>query len=103
MVAVSQADLAFHDAVCRLSGNARLHEVFERYVPMIRALLRVDERILESVEVLVGQHRPLVDAIAAGDVEVATAAFEEHCDGSGEMIASYLESLSGRRDEEDSG
>ena len=33
VTAVYRQDLAFHDALCRLSGNARLHEVFARYVP----------------------------------------------------------------------
>ena len=42
---VSRADLAFHEALCRLSGNARLAEVFNRYVPVLRGLLRLDERV----------------------------------------------------------
>ncbi|MCI0632768.1 MAG: GntR family transcriptional regulator [Actinobacteria bacterium] len=97
VVAVSGEDLAFHDAVCRLSGNARLHEVFERYVPMLRALLRVDERMHGSIEVVAGQHRSLVDAIDSGDIDAAVAEFEAHCNESGEMIAEYLEGLSERR------
>lgn len=90
---VFRSDLAFHDAVCRLSGNARLHEVFERYVPMLRAMLRVDERMHDSLDAIAAQHRPLVDAIASGDVEGAIAEAESHCDKSGELIASYLETL----------
>lgn len=97
VAAVSGEDLAFHDAVCRLSGNARLHEVFERYVPMLRALLRVDERMQGSIEVVAEQHRSLVDAIDSGDAEAAGAEFEAHCHVSGEMIAEYLEGLSERR------
>ena len=58
MTAVYRQDLAFHDAVCRLSGNGRLHEVFARYVPMLRALLHVDERMQESLMVVAEQHRP---------------------------------------------
>jgi DNA-binding GntR family transcriptional regulator len=102
VAALSREDLAFHDAVCRLSGNTRLHEVFERYVPMLRALLRVDERMHESVDVVAGQHRPLLEAIEAGDLRGAEEGFEAHCDGSAEMIASYLEGLAERRDGGDS-
>ena len=94
--AVYRADLAFHDGLCRLSGNARLHEVFARYVPMLRALLRLDERVHESLDVIAAQHRPLVEAIEAGDVSGAVARAEEHCDQAGELIANYLEALPDR-------
>ncbi|MGH2596727.1 MAG: GntR family transcriptional regulator [Actinomycetota bacterium] len=94
--AVYRADLAFHDGLCRLSGNARLHEVFARYVPMLRALLRLDERVHESLDVIAAQHRPLVEAIEAGDVSGAVACAEEHCDQAGELIANYLEALPDR-------
>ncbi|MFN8233998.1 MAG: GntR family transcriptional regulator [Actinomycetota bacterium] len=100
--AVYRADLAFHDGVCRLSANARLHEVFERYVPMLRALLRVDERMHESPDAVAAQHRPLFEAIEAGDTVRAVEGFEAHCDDSGELIASYLDALPEPRDEEGS-
>jgi GntR family transcriptional regulator of gluconate operon len=99
VAAVYRQDLAFHDAVCRLSGNARLHEVFARYVPMLRALLHVDERMQESLTVVAEQHRPIVDAIEAGDVDGAMAHAEQHCDVAGELIAGYLESLPERTEE----
>ncbi len=60
---------------------------------MLRALLRVDERMHESLDAIAAQHRPLVDAIASGDIEGAIAEAESHCDQSGELIASYLETL----------
>jgi GntR family transcriptional regulator of gluconate operon len=94
--AVYLGDLAFHDGLCRLSGNARLHEVFARYVPMLRALLRLDERVHESLDVIAAQHRPLVEAIEAGDVTAAVARAEEHCDRAGDLIAGYLASLPDR-------
>jgi GntR family transcriptional regulator of gluconate operon len=97
---VYRQDLAFHDAVCRLSGNARLHEVFSRYVPMLRALLHVDERMQESLIVVAEQHRPIVEAIEAGDVDEAMKHAEHHCDQAGEMIARYLESLPERNEED---
>lgn len=101
VVAVFREDLSFHDAMCRLSGNARLHEVFQRYVPMLRALLRLDERMHASLEDMVGLHAELVEAIASGDVDGSVAAFEAHCDESGEVIASYLEAFDNPPSEED--
>ncbi len=90
---VFRRDLEFHDGLCRLSGNARLHEVFVRYVPMLRALLRLDERVEASLDEIVTQHRPLVQAIEAGDAEEAARLAEEHSDHAGDLIAHYLETL----------
>jgi GntR family transcriptional regulator of gluconate operon len=88
---VFRRDLEFHDGLCRLSGNARLHEVFGRYVPMLRALLRLDERVYTSFDEVALEHLPLVEAIEAGDAERAAAIAEEHCDHAGELIAAYID------------
>jgi DNA-binding GntR family transcriptional regulator len=92
LVAVLRRDLEFHDALCRLSGNGRLHEVFGRYVPMLRSLLRLDERVMTSLEDIAEQHRPLLAAIEAGDASEAGRCAEEHSDHAGTLIADYLES-----------
>jgi DNA-binding GntR family transcriptional regulator len=93
LAAVFRRDLEFHDGLCRLSGNARLHEVFVRYVPMLRALLRLDERVYESLDAIALQHRPLLEAIESGDAEEAARHAEEHSDHAGELIAAYVESF----------
>jgi GntR family transcriptional regulator of gluconate operon len=93
VVAVSRHDLAFHDALCRLSGNDRLQEVFQRYVPMLRPLLRLDEQVYRSLDEIGEQHRPIVDAIAAGDAEAAARRCGEHCEHAGELISAYIDGL----------
>ncbi len=90
---VSRADLAFHEALCRLSGNARLAEVFNRYVPVLRGLLRLDERVYASLDEIAHQHRPLLDAIERGDATLASRLFEEHSEQAGDLIAGYIGSL----------
>jgi GntR family transcriptional regulator, gluconate operon transcriptional repressor len=90
---VYASDLEFHDALCRLSGNGRLHEVFVRYVPALRALLRLDKRIDGLFEDVGGVHRPIVDAIKAGDTQLAKTLAERHCDQAGELIVRYLISV----------
>lgn len=92
-IAVSRADLAFHQALCRLSGNSRLLEVFKRYIPVLRALLRLDERVYTSGDEIALQHRPLLSAIEDGDPDRAALALERHCDQAGELIAAYIDSL----------
>jgi GntR family transcriptional regulator of gluconate operon len=87
---VYACDLAFHDALCRLSGNARLHEVFTRYVPALRALLTLDKAIYGPLEKIVGGHRLLVDAIQAGDAVKARVLAERHCDEAGLLATNFL-------------
>lgn len=91
--AVYATDLAFHDALCRLSDNARLHEVFVRYVPALRALLRLDKRVHGPMEHAKGVHRPLMQAIESGDAELARKLAEQHCDDAGRLIVRYLISV----------
>ena len=83
-------DLAFHEGLCRLSGNGRLLEVFVRYVPTLRALLRLDERVLGSLDDVTLQHRPIVEAIDRRDADEAARLVEEHVDRAAELVADYL-------------
>jgi GntR family transcriptional regulator, gluconate operon transcriptional repressor len=91
--AVSRADLAFHEGLCELSGNRRIHEVFLRYVPTLRALLRLDERVYASIDEIADQHRPLVEAIESGDENRAAQMLGEHAEQAGELIAAYISTL----------
>ncbi len=93
--AVARADLAFHEGLCELSGNRRLSEVFMRYIPMLRALLRLDERVYRSMDEIALQHRPLVEAIASGSEDGAAAVLRRHSEQAGELIAAYIDSLPG--------
>src|SRR3954462_3124952 len=90
--AVSRADLALHQGLCELSGNARIVEVFDRYVPTLRALLQLDGDVLGSLDEVSRQHRPLVDAIASGDEDKAARLFAEHAEEAGDLIAGVVAS-----------
>ena len=89
-IEVGRADLAFHEGLCELCGNSRIHEVFMRYVPTLRGLLRLDEQVLRSLDEITQQHRPFVDAIEAGDEETAARLLNEHSEQAGELIAGVL-------------
>ncbi len=89
-VAASRADLAFHEGLCELCGNSRIHEVFMRYVPTLRGLLRLDEHVLRSLDEISRQHRPLVEAIEAGDEESAATLLNEHAEHAGGLIAGVM-------------
>ena len=61
-----------------------------RYVPTLRALLRLDEQVLRSLDEVSHQHRPFVDAIEAGDEETAARLLAEHAEHAGELIAGVV-------------
>ena len=88
--AVARADLAFHVGLCAVSGNSRVHEVFQRYVPTIRGLLRLDEKIMPSLDEVVCQHVPMVDAIESGDEELAARLVREHSLEAGRLLVELL-------------
>jgi GntR family transcriptional regulator, gluconate operon transcriptional repressor len=89
--AIARADLAFHEQLCLLSGNLRLLDTFRRYVPVLRGLLRMDERVLSSTEHVADQHRPVVYAIKAGDEAEAVRLVTEHSVSAGELLANLIE------------
>jgi GntR family transcriptional regulator of gluconate operon len=89
---VFAADLAFHEALVQAAGNARLDEVFTRYVPTLRALLRLDEHLYRSLDDIAMEHRPLLQSIEEGDAAKAAALAEEHSDHAGKLIAAFIES-----------
>ncbi|CAN5279890.1 GntR family transcriptional regulator [soil metagenome] len=88
--AVARADIAFHEGLCALSGNTRVHEVFLRYVPTLRGLLRLDEKIMPSLDQVVCQHEPIVDAIEAGDEELAARLVREHSLEAGRLLVELV-------------
>jgi GntR family transcriptional regulator, gluconate operon transcriptional repressor len=88
--AVARADVLFHEGLCAQSGNARVHEVFLRYVPTLRGLLRLDEQIMPSMDEVVRQHQPIVDAIEAGDEELAARLAREHCLEAGRLLVALM-------------
>lgn len=93
VTAVSRADLAFHEGLCRLTGNSRLHEVYVRNVPVLKNLMKLDEYLYQSMDVVAVEHEPLVDAVESGDASLAAMRFEAHVDRARNLVASYLDAL----------
>jgi GntR family transcriptional regulator of gluconate operon len=84
--AVARADLAFHEGLCQLCGNNRIHDVFVRYIPMVRSLLHLDQQMHQSLDEVASDHQHLVDALAAEDPETAARAFNDHAERAGALI-----------------
>lgn len=89
--AVALADFAFHETVCRLSANRRLHDVFVRYDSELRIMLRSDQERLYDIGIdVVRQHQDLVQALFNGDPDAAEAAFRDHVEETRDRLIESL-------------
>lgn len=95
LAATRRTDLAFHDLLCGLSGNPRLHDVFLRHVPVLHALLVYDALGYASPDDVAEQHRPILEAIEAGDADLASRLAIAHCDEAREKVAPYFDEPAG--------
>ena len=86
-----RTDYEFHETLCRVSGNRRLHEVFVRNASALRVLLRLEEeRFYGSFVEVSGQHRELLAAVEAGDTTKAEALFTEHLESARDRLMRHL-------------
>lgn len=88
---ITGAHYNFHETVCRVTGNPRLHTVFVRYVTELRVLLRFDEERLHEAGVdFSGQHLALLRALQHEDALTAADAFWRHVDETAQRVLSSL-------------
>ncbi len=86
---ISAADYAFHEAMCRATGNSRLHSVFVRYVTELRVLLRADEERLHAAGVdISGEHARLLQVLRTGDADRAARAIRRHVEETRDRLLS---------------
>jgi len=77
---VSDAELAFHQEVCRLSGNDYLAATFRSIAGPTRLAFAGEYLAYGSIDDVGAQHLLLVEAIESGDEERAAQALVEHVD-----------------------
>ncbi len=95
--AISDADYAFHEAVCRGSGSRRLLAVFVRHATELRVLLHSDtERLYERGIDVGAQHNDLKELLRSGPKENAEAAFRMHVEDTRDRLVEILDGQ-GRR------
>jgi DNA-binding GntR family transcriptional regulator len=87
---VRRHDLAFHEAICRLTGNRRLLQVFLGNVPILRSLMKLDEVLYASLPPLAREHEVLLQAIESGDPERAEAEAVRHLESASSLVTAYL-------------
>jgi DNA-binding GntR family transcriptional regulator len=83
----AQLDLSFHERLCLLSGNGRLHRVFVSYATVLGVLLRFEvSKYYQSLEPLWHEHEALFEALESLDVGRAEEACNEHLERAKERL-----------------
>jgi DNA-binding FadR family transcriptional regulator len=88
-----EADLAFHREIAKATGNSYIHTFISFVCEQIRRSIhyaRMTNPLHDLVEVNVGEHVRIYEALAAGDPEAAGAAMAAHIAGAAERVGIRL-------------
>jgi phosphonate utilization transcriptional regulator len=84
--AYHEANLAFHDRLVELAGNAKLAQLYRRLVNELRLFRRASLDQAGVLPASVREHRAIVDRIAAGEAESAGRLLFEHAMGGRDRV-----------------
>ncbi|WDZ79119.1 GntR family transcriptional regulator (plasmid) [Ensifer adhaerens] len=87
---IAEADFALHRTIIDLAGHRRLGEQYAMVEQQIRIYIASSDALLDPASII-EQHRPIVTAISAGDVERAVQAAVEHNEQEGGKLVAHLE------------
>ena len=86
-----QADLAFHESVCQLTGNRRLVEVCVRNVPMVKSLMKPERLTRENLDDMARELGLVLQAIEEGDGDLAAARITAHAERARDILIAHLD------------
>jgi DNA-binding GntR family transcriptional regulator len=78
LVRLSRAEFRFHEALCELSGNSFLASVYRSISSQVQMVLSLDNASYLDPREIADEHVPLIDAIEAGDAELAVERITQH-------------------------
>lgn len=88
-----EADLQFHRGIASATGNAYIHTFISFVCEQIRQSIhyaRLTNPLHDLVEVNVGEHVRIYEALAAGDAQAAREAMREHITGAAMRVGVTL-------------
>lgn len=75
---MAACDFALHQAVVDHAGHGRLREQYRLVEQQVRLLIASSNALIADPGDIEAQHRPLLDALLAGDGDSAARLFQEH-------------------------
>jgi GntR family transcriptional repressor for pyruvate dehydrogenase complex len=87
----SRLDTAFHLRIAEASGNTVLFAMLDRLQTLLRVWILRIQKTSPRLKATYDDHVPIMDAIAAGDPELAAAAMAAHLTGATERLRATFE------------
>jgi DNA-binding FadR family transcriptional regulator len=85
-----EADIAFHDAVLRASGNPFVRALFGQLGQLLYLTRRETSAVNEIQQHAIDYHQRVMDSILSGDPERARQAMDAHMDQTNEDYERYV-------------
>lgn len=96
---MAEADFSLHHTIILLADHGRLAAQYSLIEQQIRMLIRSSDAYdPEAQQLKLEQHRPIVDAIRAGNTEAAGLLSEQHNLVEGEKLSAHLKFLESQED-----
>lgn len=89
---IADADFALHETIIELSGHSRLVAQYALIEQQTRMCIRSSDALVASARKIINQHRPIVEAIRSGKVELSGRLAEEHNLVEGDKLSKHLKS-----------
>lgn len=90
-IGIVNLDIEIHRTICSASGNAKLLDIWESLVSLVRALLLVKYRVSDDSAEIERSHRSLVEAIRARNPTQAESLLRVHIVDTAELVLNLLE------------
>jgi len=91
--AVANADFALHKKIIDVSGHSRLKQQYMALEHQIRMYIASSDALVMSLDEVVEQHAPLVEAILAKDIERASTIARQHNVVEGKALVEHFKNL----------
>lgn len=87
---IGEADFALHKVIVELAGHYRLAEQYRLVGQQIRLYIISSDDLVQDPNIIIAQHRPIVDAILARDAARAAELSVTHNFTEGEILVRHL-------------
>jgi DNA-binding GntR family transcriptional regulator len=94
-VAIVDRDFGLHKLVVSLSGHRRLADQYQLIEQQIRLYIIWSDRLMPSSEEIINTHRPIVEAIVAGNAQAAESILRDHNESAGRVLVEFLKGQDG--------
>lgn len=96
--AIARADAAFHEHLCRASGNKRLLHLWLKQAAVVRHLIRIDEGSYLDLHELIEEHRSLMTELRAGNEQRFAGLLTQHIEDARDRLIAVTEGRAARTD-----